>query len=78
MIAATDVYGPCRACGEPAFLRDDQGPAHPCCILSGATSPRTCPACTSSRAYWKQGGNFYSKKYRAEEATRARKPERKR
>lgn len=48
-------FGPCRHCGRPSWLMDDEGaPAHPCCALH---SPGPCLACRSSdqHAHWHYG-----------------------
>lgn len=51
--------GECRLCGEKAYLGDDKGPVHGCCLMWAAelAKGRPRPACASSRtatAKWKQ------------------------
>lgn len=43
--------GPCRLCGRAAYLADDEGPAHPCCVLWAEAAPGVdCPACRQGEA----------------------------
>lgn len=43
--------GPCRYCGRPSYLSDDEGPLHPCCKKwIGEWGYKTCVACSTSDA----------------------------
>lgn len=35
---------PCRGCGGPAWMTDEEGAIHPCCQIHG----QPCPACHAS------------------------------
>lgn len=47
----TGKPNPCRYCGEPTWLADEHGPAHPCCRWWFEDEGRRhCPACRTSSA----------------------------
>jgi hypothetical protein len=38
--------GPCRRCGRPSWLEDENGAVHPCCkFWMGEEGHRRCDAC---------------------------------
>jgi hypothetical protein len=44
--------GPCRVCGDPAWLADVTGPVHPCCLLWAEREPGgLCRSCEASKAH---------------------------
>jgi hypothetical protein len=43
--------GPCRICGDPSWMADESGPAHPCCVLHAKEHPgQPCIACATSKS----------------------------
>jgi hypothetical protein len=45
---STSLPAPCRRCGGPSWLADEDGAIHPCCELHRAGKGRPCLACKSS------------------------------
>jgi hypothetical protein len=47
--------GPCRYCGNPSYMVDDDGHLHGCCKAAAAVNPKgRCPGCGSSLGFWKR------------------------
>ena len=49
--ASTMGKGKCRICGDTAYMRDEEGWAHPCCVYWIVKEPnKPCMSCASAKA----------------------------